>query len=351
MELDFKKQFEELMQNTIIAPNDDYDAKMKPINDLIRENTPKSLFRFRTFDEFSIDAFWKDYIYHSSPINFNDPHDCLVYVNKPSLVKVIKNYFTPQNIKTLITQFQNLGKVSGAVKKYLPDIQKVVENLSITDKDWDSILATGLNNLSDIEEEIIKFTENIEENMYNHYKTYPKIACFSENIESTLMWSHYANNHKGFALEYDFTKEQSKCLSCNDRCKKFAHTNLYPVIYTEKRYNATGLAAYLLLNQYLRNFGISNHTIPDQLVHTKTNIYKGENWKYEKEWRTFLIYGRENIERNSVTIKPQAVYLGANILPVYQDILVGYAKVKGIAIYKMKMDIYSDEFKLMCEKI
>ena len=88
MGLDFKQQFEELMQNTIIAPNEDYNAKMQPINDLVRDNTPKQLFRFRTFSEFTIDAFWKDYIYHSRPVNFNDPHDCLVYVDKPSLLKI-----------------------------------------------------------------------------------------------------------------------------------------------------------------------------------------------------------------------------------------------------------------------
>lgn len=27
-------------------------------------------------------------------------------------------------------------------------------------------------------------------------------ACFSENRHSLLMWSHYANSHKGFCIEY-----------------------------------------------------------------------------------------------------------------------------------------------------
>lgn len=35
-------------------------------------------------------------------------------------------------------------------------------------------------------------------------KRFSAIACFSESIESVLMWSHYADSHKGFALEYDF---------------------------------------------------------------------------------------------------------------------------------------------------
>lgn len=348
-ERNFKQQFKELMQNTVIAPNDDYKTKMQPIKELIKENTPASLFRFRAVNEFSLDAFRKDDIYHSEPKNFNDPHDCLVYFDKPLLDKIRELYLKPQNVETLLKQFSNLGQISGVSKEYLLDIQKVVKNLSITGEDWDNILKLALNNLPDIDKEITKSAENIEENMYNHYKTYPKIACFSENIESTLMWSHYADSHKGFALEYDFTKEQ-KCLVCTNPCEDFVYISLYPVIYTNTRYNATDLAASLQLNQYLRNFGIPIHTIPDELAYTKTNIYKGEDWKYEKEWRTFLIYDRKT-ERKAIKIKPKAVYLGVNISEIYQDILVGYAKAYGIETYKMKVDIYSDEFKLIYESV
>jgi len=343
--IDFKQQFEELMRNTIIAPNDDYDTQMQSIRELIRENTPKSLFHFRAFNEFSIDAFWKDYIYHSTPKKFNDPHDCLVFVDKPLLVNVFKQYLMPQNSGNVVNQYLH----SDILKEFLPKIKKIVNVPNITSKDLHSIVEASPNILYNIEEETIKLTENIEKKMYNYYKTYPKIACFSENIESTLMWSHYANSHKGFALEYDFTKEQ-KCLVCKETCRDFAYISLYPVIYTDTRYNATDLAVSLVLNEYLTNFGIDNHTIPDELAYIKTNIYKGMDWKYEKEWRTFLIYDR-NTEREAITIKPKAIYLGANISPVHQDILIGYAKIKEMEIYKMKVDIYSDEFKLIYENI
>jgi len=58
-----------------------------------------------------------------------------------------------------------------------------------------------------------------------------------------------------------------------------------------------------------------------------------------------LIYDR-NIKRSQITIKLKAIYLGAEISDVHQDILAGYAKAKGIEIYKMKIDTYSDEYKL-----
>ena len=33
-------------------------------------------------------------------------------------------------------------------------------------------------------------------------KVVSTIACLSESIDSVIMWSHYAQNHEGFALEY-----------------------------------------------------------------------------------------------------------------------------------------------------
>lgn len=43
------------------------------------------------------------------------------------------------------------------------------------------------------------------------------IACLSESIDSVIMWSHYAQNHEGFALEYDLRhllvqKEMNCCI-------------------------------------------------------------------------------------------------------------------------------------------
>jgi hypothetical protein len=188
----------------------------------------------------------------------------------------------------------------------------------------------------------------LETAMYKQFKTQPKIACFSENIESTLMWAHYASSHEGFALEYDFREEQSVCLKCEKRCKNSALMNLLPVLYSEKRYNATSLVEWYLINSELiesalREYGVP--LIPDRLAYIKANLYKGKDWKYEKEWRSILICNG-NPERKEVIVKPRAIYLGAEIIDVYQDILVKYAKEKGIKIYKMKVDNYAEEYKL-----
>lgn len=48
------------------------------------------------------------------------------------------------------------------------------------------------------------------------------VACFSEAINSIIMWSHYTQNHEGFALEYDFNVLTEVMRT---------HSYVFPVIY------------------------------------------------------------------------------------------------------------------------
>ena len=52
-----------------------------------------------------------------------------------------------------------------------------------------------------------------------------RICCFSESIESMLMWTHYANEHKGFAIEYGPNEKSSIALQ------------LWPVFYRDKLFD------------------------------------------------------------------------------------------------------------------
>ena len=59
-----------------------------------------------------------------------------------------------------------------------------------------------------------------------------RVTCLSERMDSPLMWSHYANKHYGFCLEYDFTTTMTE--------RRYpdllpAQLLLFPVCYSEKR--------------------------------------------------------------------------------------------------------------------
>lgn len=68
-------------------------------------------------------------------------------------------------------------------------------------------------------------------------KVVSTIACLSESIDSVIMWSHYAQNHEGFALEYDlrFLLEQGEMNCC-----------ILPVIYDNNRFDANSFIQWYI---------------------------------------------------------------------------------------------------------
>ena len=58
-----------------------------------------------------------------------------------------------------------------------------------------------------------------------------RVVCLSEVYDSMLMWSHYAQNHTGFCIEYDFKESD------------MLYKHLYPVIYTKDNHTHKVIAA------------------------------------------------------------------------------------------------------------
>jgi hypothetical protein len=84
-----------------------------------------------------------------------------------------------------------------------------------------------------------------------------RILCLSENYGDILMWSHYANGHRGFVLQFDtgYVKES------------FGQCQFSKVFYPPEG---------------------SYPSIKDYNEHCKTAMFliaKSSQWKYEQEWR------------------------------------------------------------------
>lgn len=103
------------------------------------------------------------------------------------------------------------------------------------------------------------------------------ITCLSSRSDIPLMWSHYANKHTGFVIEYDLNN-----LSIQD-AEKLAF--LMPVKYSKNRPN--------LDHRILEHVDFLNKDFNYQdtflgavisVIYTKSNI-----WKYEKEWRNLVL--------------------------------------------------------------
>ena len=124
---------------------------------------------------------------------------------------------------------------------------------------------------------------------------FTKIACFTEDVQSQYMWDNYAAGYTGFALEYDFRSLAfrgcevcHKVKECDEYSKSF--TSIYPVIYSETRYNATDSIINLITNQILQSIISTKDLLPVDLLHWyKAHLYKGRNgYAQEKESSSFI---------------------------------------------------------------
>lgn len=98
-------------------------------------------------------------------------------------------------------------------------------------------------------------------NMINQrFDTY-LFFCLANKPDNNLMWSHYANSHKGFCLEWDATK-----------------INAEPVTYQSK------IATFELLDIVKMNFDLLDNMQVGQKLWSALKVKLNE-WEYEGEYR------------------------------------------------------------------
>lgn len=305
----------------------------------IQDNTPKSLFHYRKCSEQSIEAFRQNKLYFNTASNFNDPYDCLAYCDIKAVEKEIETVGNDDSIRFLTDLINNPEMVKSAPIQISPEFVSTIKE-AISGDDITS-------RLSSFDDEYWKRIKNVLKNaakevnqsVLSYYQTQMPLVCLSEKYNDILMWAHYADNHKGFVVEYDSQSLQTRCAACPDRkdfktCADWQMTRLMPILYTNQRYNATGYVVDSTLANLFNAQGLQNlWNLRDCFAQYKINIYKHPCWSYEKEWRLqlYALNGRREMSK----VKPVAIYLGCRIAKCYEDILVKYAKEQNIKIYKM----------------
>lgn len=156
-------------------------------------------------------------------------------------------------------------------------------------------------------------TQDYYESLYkNHFKkdsrlkfrlldylgTY--VCCFSTKLDSTLMWSHYADSNKGICIAYDFNQWKQGNLQRN---------LLFPVTYSDTPADVSDL-----LDDKQRK--LCEYPLETAVLCAALN--KASAWSYENEWRLLLVLAsaHENSQRlpMNVFVKPSAIYFGNHFL-------------------------------------
>lgn len=173
----------------------------------------------------------------------------------PDRVDVISNgliRFSPQ--KSLNDPFELKPQVS---------ISAITSNISAI---FDVVRAEQFN---------FHLMQKLRDSLYDQMNRFG-ILCLTKTDCNLLMWSHYADSHQGFVIEFDDHNEFFRDRHKNDN----PVGRLTKVIYASQRPSVDFTKIE------------SIHRFVDTL------ITKGEDWSYEQEWRLILPIENANIVKD-----------------------------------------------------
>ena len=239
----------------------------------MQDEFPKYLYRYRSTKHIDDDLNGKIYLAKASSLN--DPMDCLLYFN--------------------FKEISSSSKFMREIERRLRIPSKVVKQ---------------------------KYDIYAQRKLFSECREDIRVASFSECKDSLLMWSHYADMHKGYCIEYKIDKNQ------NAR-EKLSRLNLLPVIYSKIKPDIQSDLAKL----------------KDSSL-AKIVIYKAKEWEYEKEWR--ILSTKEHNFCNLMSLV-NAVYIGLDCTVENEEKIKDLAYKNNIKVYKMEL-LY-DKYAIKANKI
>lgn len=281
---------------------------------------PDSLFRYRSFNKYSIENLMNEQERLSYPSEFNDPFDSGMKIDYEL---VSRELFLHRNMDNMISGLEKSGvTVSDQEYKKIRDsedpfyefakhIAQFDKNLQGKEEEFANVMSeTALAQIKEI-------FSGYKVSFQNGYL----VMCVSETKDEVLMWSHYASDHSGFCIEYNFQElgpynPQSRLLC--------------PVIYTDKLFDAS----HYIMQPFLRK----DHSF-NNLFGIYPSISKSPKWEYEKEWRIVFPLGpNASDEQRFIRVpKPKALYVGVKAKSEDIEKLKEIAIKKSIPVYKMTL--------------
>jgi hypothetical protein len=137
------------------------------LRDVTKGLLPRYLYKYRPIDGTLDKIIDSGSLWFANPLSFNDPFDCQIQPDTQNTVKEIRDYIRKNSPGMNDTELKEIVNTIIDDPDYWPKILKAIVANSVNTKG---------------------------------------ICCFTSHNESVLMWSHYANCHKGVTLKFDITE-------------------------------------------------------------------------------------------------------------------------------------------------
>lgn len=219
---------------------------------------------------------------------------------------IIEN-ITMEGMAIMLTQDATYGMLAHSM-----GINEDVDEIELSLKISEKMFPDQPDNLVKAREIIADLESHFTESLNNLFR----IGCLGSSYKNSLMWSHYADSHHGFCIEYDFNRVDPSLLSAVP----------LPVIYSNLRPPFPWSAA---LNRSPENTAQATASLMIGL------LTKDKCWDYENEWR-YIVAPSVGSELPMPPIS--CVYLGALISSKNRKKILKIAKTKGIPVKQMTVD-------------
>lgn len=217
-----------------------------------------------------------------------------------------------------------------------------LQNLAIDPLNPDAQQFSGLAKSLGLIDEANKFertltdsVKNLNDQIFNVIDNQFGVASLTTSFNNPLMWSHYANSHKGICIEYDLSEDVKDVETLKSL--------LIPVKYSNERVTID----YTLMDKIdLKN--IEHKGKNDLLKFFISGLYtKHFVWKYEDEWRSIVAIKEGN--RNIQLGKISALYLGNRMEEATTNMMINLINKSNngldkVSVFKMINDI--SEYKI-----
>lgn len=148
--------------------------------------------------------------------------------------------------------------------------------------------------------------DNTGTEVYEAFKKTLCVCCFSKNMNSILMWSHYADNHRGVCLEWDCGIEKNK-----GSLFEMEYNNIITIVNDVERTSSGHLSLNVTTNgRFMKTkFQTWEHEEEIRMIHIEEDLrLKGKYGEFPGEL-TAIHFGRNASIEDIELVKANAKHL------------------------------------------
>jgi Protein of unknown function (DUF2971) len=249
-----------------------------------RTPPPPKLYKYQRFNEQTLCNLTAGQIRFTAPRDFNDPFDCALPMFDTSCL-------TDHDFRKAFAHYtEKYGSDPGVVARMCPA----------------GVPSEAFKML------ILRSVQDGFENRRRIMLEERGVACFSADPLNITMWSHYADGHRGFCLEFDTARDPFH--------------NAYYVRYADQ---------FPYVNPV--NVIVDPHDgDPENELFVASALTKATCWQYEKEWR--MVHMKPNHFYGYKRAALTGIYFGAQMSETHKCILSEMLLRTPTKLYQMHRD-------------